>query len=107
MEALFNTIAAEGESLHQFALRAERMSIPFLPFTKQKEGGNLPKDPLKSKDSMAKGGEKARKACTNCGKFHDGVCRFAQKSGGGASSSSSSTVTPASIGANNRPVALR
>ena len=96
MEELFDTIAAEGESLHQFALRAERMSIPFLPFTKQKEGGNFPttKDPLKSKDLVAKGGGNARKTCTTCGKLHEGVCRFTQKSGGGASSSSSSTVTP-------------
>jgi hypothetical protein len=69
MEELFAAIVCEGEALHKFALRAELMLIPKIT---KKDDKDI-KD-QKSKDSKIVGGGGARKSCSNCGKYHDGLC---------------------------------
>jgi hypothetical protein len=81
LEELFEAIVEEGEALHRHAVRSERMNQPFLPY-KQKEGTKDTSKDNKSKDHSVKGGGTARKACTNCGKYHEGVCNAPKKDAG-------------------------
>ena len=90
LEQLFEAIVEEGEALHRHAVRSERMNQPFLPY-KQKEGTKDTSKDIKSKDQSVKGGGTVRKACTNCGKYHDGVCNAPKRDTGNSSSSSSSS----------------
>lgn len=67
VDELFDAIVDEGEVSHKFALRADLMQIPFLPYKQVKDGKeSKPQQDQKSKDSSSsKGGGGAHKACPN------------------------------------------